>query len=186
MIGFFYFTTQFFQDVLGWSPLRAGLGFLPMTVVNFVVATRVSSMARRIGNPALLTTGIAITLGGMAWLSRLGTETDFLLGVALPMVLIGAGQGMAFAPLTSFGISGVEAQDAGAASGLLNTAHQLGMALGLSVLVAIAAGVAGDGPEARAVQVSDALTGSSALLALALIVVVVVLGPRRGKQYRRP
>jgi cyanate permease len=69
MIGFFYFTTQFFPDVLGWSPLQAGLGFLPMTAVNFAVALRVPALARRFGNRALLTAGVLVTLPGMSWLS---------------------------------------------------------------------------------------------------------------------
>ena len=66
------------------------------------------------------------------------------------MLLIGAGQGLAFAPLTSFGIVGVARADAGAASGLVNTAHQLGMATGLAILVAISAGASGlAGPGSR-------------------------------------
>jgi EmrB/QacA subfamily drug resistance transporter len=175
MIGFFYFTTQFFQDVLGWSPLQAGLGFLPMTAVNFAVALRVPALARRFGNQALLAAGVLVTLLGMAWLSRITAESTYVLGVALPLVLVGIGQGLAFAPLTTFGITGVRTQDAGAASGLLNTAHQLGMALGLSILDTIAAATPGDDPQARATQVGDALTGASALLAAALIVVVTLL-----------
>ena len=87
----------------------------------------------------LLAGGTAVTLVGMAWLSRAGVGDAYLASVALPMVLIGAGQGLAFAPLTNAGIAGVAPADAGAASGLVNTAHQLGMALGLAVLSAVAA-----------------------------------------------
>jgi EmrB/QacA subfamily drug resistance transporter len=174
MIGFFYFTTQFFQDVLGWSPLQAGLGFLPMTAVNFAVALRVPALGRRFGNQALLITGVLSTLAGMAWLSRLTPDSTYLLGAVLPLVLIGVGQGLAFAPLTTFGITGVRGPDAGAASGLLNTAHQLGSALGLSILVTIAAATPGDDPQARATQVGNALTGGSVLLAGALIITVLL------------
>ena len=73
----------------------------------------------------------------MAWLSRVDAGSAYLTAVALPMVLIGAGQGLAFAPLTSAGIAGSTPADAGAASGLVNTAHQLGSALGLGILVAV-------------------------------------------------
>ena len=76
----------------------------------------------------------------MAWLSLVHPGSTYLTAIALPMILIGAGQGLAFAPLTSAGISGVQAEDAGAASGLVNTAHQLGSALGLGILVAVSAG----------------------------------------------
>ena len=133
MIGFFYFTTQFLQDALGFTPLQAGLGFLPMTVVNFAVAMAIPRLGapdpqrRPARRPAS-----RVTLAGMVWLSRVGVGDTYLTAVALPMVLIGAGQGLAFAPLTNAGIAGVAPTDAGAASGLLNTAHQLGMALGLA------------------------------------------------------
>ena len=140
MIGFFFFfTTQFLQGVYGWRPLEAGLGFLPMTEVNFVVAMAVPRLTTRVGNAALLVTGVAVTTVGMAWLSTLQPGGPYLAAIALPMVLIGIGQGLAFAPLTSAGIAGVTARDAGAASGLVNTAHQLGSALGLGILVAVAA-----------------------------------------------
>lgn len=139
MIGFFFFTTQFLQGVYGWTPLEAGLGFLPMTAVNFVVAMAVPRLTTRVGNAALLVTGVAVTTVGMAWLSTLQPGGPYLAAIALPMVLIGIGQGLAFAPLTSAGIAGVTARDAGAASGLVNTAHQLGSALGLGILVAVAA-----------------------------------------------
>jgi EmrB/QacA subfamily drug resistance transporter len=179
MIGFFFFTTQYLQDALGFTPLEAGLGFLPMSLVNFAVALAIPRLGARIPNGVLLAGGTAVTLAGMAWLSRAGVGDAYLSSVALPMVLIGAGQGLAFAPLTNAGIAGVAPADAGAASGLVNTAHQLGTALGLAVLSAVAlrAGTGSGGPVAVAEQVRAALTGSSALLALALLVVLVLVVP---------
>jgi predicted MFS family arabinose efflux permease len=179
MIGFFFFTTQYLQDALGFTPLQAGLGFLPMSLVNFAVALAVPRLGARLPNGVLLAGGTAVTLAGMVWLSRAGLADAYLTSVALPMVLIGAGQGLAFAPLTNAGIAGVAPADAGAASGLVNTAHQLGMALGLAVLSAVAlrAGTGVGGPEAVAQHVRAALTGSSVILALALLVVLVVLVP---------
>lgn len=182
MMGFFYFTTQYLQDVLGFTPLQAGLGFLPMTVVGFVAATAVPRLATRISGAVLLMAGVAITLAGMFWLSRLDAGDGYLTTVALPMLLVGAGQGLTFAPLTGFGIAGVPAEDAGAASGLLNTAHQLGMALGLGVLVTVSAHAgAGSTDHAGqvAAQVSAALTGSSVLLTAALVVASIVIAPAR-------
>ncbi|MEU6644061.1 MFS transporter [Saccharomonospora sp. NPDC046836] len=180
MIGFFYFTTQYLQDSLGFSPLEAGLGFLPMTVVNFAVAMMIPRLGARLPGAVLLSAGVTLTLAGMAWLSRLDAGDTYLAAVALPMLLIGAGQGLAFAPLTNSGIARVAAEDAGAASGLVNTAHQLGMALGLGILVAISAR-AGAGALDGAAQVSAALTGASVLLALALLVVLAVIVPARHK-----
>jgi hypothetical protein len=105
-----------------------------MTAVNFAVA--VPPLARRVGGASLLAAGVLLTLLGTAWLSQADATTGYLAGVALPMLLVGARQGLAFAPLTSFGI--VDAP-AGAASGLVNTFHQLGMAPGLAVLVSVSA-----------------------------------------------
>jgi EmrB/QacA subfamily drug resistance transporter len=179
MIGFFFFTTQFLQVVLGYPPSLTGLAFLPMTLVNFGVALCVPRLTHRFGNARLLAMGLGLTLLGMAWLSRVDAGTAYWLGVALPMVLIGAGQGMALSPLTAAGVAGVPAQDAGAASGLVNVAHQLGNSLGLAVLVAVASLGAGQlaGAALLAHRVTVALGGASAMLALALL---LVLSCRRG------
>jgi hypothetical protein len=160
------------QNVLGFTAFEAGLGFLPMTVVNFAVATALPRVARRAGEARALVAGVALTLAGMTWLAQVDQATAYLSGVALPMVLIGAGQGLAFAPLTNFGLAGVRGADAGAASGLVNTAHQLGMATGLAVLVAASADAAD-----LTTRVSTALSWGSGLLALCLLVVVAVIVP---------
>ncbi|MEU4240937.1 MFS transporter [Actinoplanes sp. NPDC026619] len=188
MIGFFFFTSQYLQGVLGFSPLAAGIAFLPMSAVNFAVAVGVNRVVRRFGSPAVLIAGVGITLAGMLWLSRAGAGSDYLAAVALPMVLIGAGQGLAFAPMTSAGLAGVDAGDAGAASGLINTFHQLGSALGLAVLAAagsaaVPAGAAG--AAALVHRVDAALTGSSVLLASALLLVIVLIA-RRTRQTHTP
>jgi hypothetical protein len=107
-----------------------------MTAVNFAVATLLPRVARRFGGAVPLVAGVILTLVGMGWLAEVNATSSYLSGVALPMVLIGAGQGLAFAPLTTFVIAAVRGEDADAASGLVNTAHQLGMALGLAALVA--------------------------------------------------
>ena len=166
MIGFFYFTTALLQDGFGFTALQAGLAFLPMTLVNFAVALMVPKLLRRFDNAAVLVVGVLVTLGGMFWLSRVGADAGYWTAVAAPMVLIGIGQGLAFAPLTYAGIAGVSSADAGAASGLLNTFHQIGMAFGLGLLVTISAG-AGDAVFERT---EVALLGGTCLLALALVV----------------
>ncbi|MER6982243.1 MFS transporter, partial [Streptomyces carpinensis] len=114
MMGFFFFTAQFVQSVYHWTPLQAGLAFLPMTLVNFVFAVQVPRLLQRAGRPPIVLTGVGLTTAGMVWLSRIDLHTSYLTGVALPMVLIGAGQGLALAPLTSSGVDGVAPADAGA------------------------------------------------------------------------
>jgi len=177
MIGFFFFTTQYLQDVLGFTPLQAGLAFLPMTAVNFAVAVVVNRVVDRIGRNGTLIAGVAATLAGMIWLSRVGLDSGYWGAVAVPMVLIGAGQGLAFAPMTSAGLSGVVGGDAGASSGVINTFHQLGSALGLSVVTAFGtAAVSSSAPRTALVErVSGALTGSSGLLLLGFVLVLVLI-----------
>lgn len=107
------------QDALGFTPLQAGLGFLPMTLINVGVALAIPRLRTRVPDALLLAAGVLLTLAGMAWLSRAGLGDPYLTSIALPMVLVGAGQGLAFAPLTTAGIAGVDPAGAGAASGLL-------------------------------------------------------------------
>lgn len=186
MIGFFYFTTQYLQSVLGFSAFVAGLAFLLMTVVNFAVAVAIPRLTRRFGQALPLTVGVALTLLGFLWLGLLEPGSGYWTAVAAPMLLIGAGQGLAFAPLTSAGIAGVATSDAGAASGLVNTFHQVGMAVGLGVLVTASAhsgaGLAGPAAVLTA-QVGTAFDVGALLLAAALVVVVTLLVPAAGRGY---
>lgn len=172
MIAFFFFTTQLFQGVYGWTPLQSGLGFLPMTVVQFVSSLFVSRLTRGFGNAPLLTTGLALVAIGMAWMAQITAETPFLVGAVGPMILLGLGQGVAFGPLTSAGVAGARAEDAGAASGLVNTAHQLGSTLGVAILTAAAAGA--DTLEDRVV---DAYTGGTIMLGVAALAALVLIVP---------
>lgn len=99
---------------------------------------------------------------GMFWLAQVSLGSSYWIGIGLPMVLIGLGQGFALSPMTASGIAGVAGEDAGAASGVVNVAHQIGNSLGLAVLVAIAVyGTAGlQGTDLLAHRVGTALTGS--------------------------
>ncbi len=180
MIGFFFFTSQYLQEALGFTPLQAGLAFLPMTLVNFVVAMFIPQLVRRFGGTITLLAGAVLTLAGMVWLSRITLDSGYLTAVALPMLLIGAGQGFAFAPMTSFGISGATADDAGAASGVVNTFHQVGSSLGLGILIAVGTAASAGESDAAAVitsEASAALTTGSIFLLSALIVVLALIVP---------
>ncbi|NVO25625.1 MFS transporter [Donghicola sp. B5-SW-15] len=180
MVGFFFFTTQFMQEVDGFTPLQAGLGFLPMTLVNFAVATRVPDLTERLGNRALMLIGIAATALGMGWLAQVQAVGSYALGIGLPMALIGAGQGLCFGPLTASGIAGTRREDAGAASGLVNVAHQMGMSFGLAVLVAAAA-MFGQGGFADSFHA--AMTTGAVLLVLALVAAWALI-PAAGQSAR--
>jgi len=178
MMGFWFFTTQFLQRVLGYGPFAAGLAFLPTTIPNFAAAMMVPRLTRRFGNARLLAGGLTLTLVGMAWLSRVSADSSYLIGVALPMILIGIGQGAVLGPLTVAGVAGVRPEDAGAASGLVNVTHQLGGSLGLSILVVVFAAAASgpvDAPELLAHRIAAAVTAGTAMLVLAVVVVVALI-----------
>jgi EmrB/QacA subfamily drug resistance transporter len=175
MFGQFFFLTQYLQGVRGFSPIEAGVAFLPLTLVMFAVTTAVPRLVGQLGNTRLLVGGIVLALVGMAWLSRVGTGTPYLTGVAIPMMILGLGAACAFTPLTTAGVAGVASEDAGAASGLVNVAHQLGGSLGLGLLVTVFASAlpAGSARAGLAHAISTSLTAGTAMLALALAVVLV-------------
>ena len=99
------------------------------TIVNFFVALAIPRLTPRFGNAALLAAGVALTLAGMAWLSHVQADSSYAAALALPMVIIGAGAGSRLRTHDRGRHQGVTAREAGAASGLVNTAHQLGSAL---------------------------------------------------------
>lgn len=184
MVGFWFFVTQYLQGVLGYSSLQAGAAFLPATIPNFAAALAIPRLTQRFGSARLLAGSLTIALIGMAWISRATPDDPFLTALALPMILIGAGIGGAIGPLTASGVAGVAPEDAGAASGLVNVAHQVGGSLGLGVLVTVFAAASSDaiGERARLAEgVAAVLTVDAAMLALALLVVIVLI-----VQGRRP
>ncbi|GAA4471834.1 MFS transporter [Rhodococcus olei] len=174
MMSFFLFTSQYLQDERSFSALAAGLAYLPMTVVNFVVALTVPRLRRHVSGPTLLVAGLVLAVAGMGWLGTIDPGTSYLAGVALPMVLIGAGQGLAFGPLTASGIARVDPADAGAASGVLNSVHQLGGALGIGLVLAAT------GSYPAAMLVAAALLTTALGAAVGFVVRGAATSPRTG------
>ncbi|GAA5175990.1 MFS transporter [Niveibacterium umoris] len=140
MVGFWFFTAQYLQGSLGFSPMQAGLAFVPVTLPQFLSSISVPRVTRRFGQRRVLLAGLSLCVVGLLWLGLTAARMSYPDGVMLPMILLGFGQGWVLAPLTVAGVSGVEGRNAGAASGLVNVAHQLGASLGLAVLVVVYAG----------------------------------------------
>jgi EmrB/QacA subfamily drug resistance transporter len=135
MFGMFFFLTQFVQNILGFSPLQAGVSFLPMTAALFAVSRLSPRLLARFGSRPLMIAGLLPVVAGMAWLSRISPATSYLSGVLGPMLLIGGGMGVVFVPLTMASLAGVRPQDSGAASSMVNVTQQVGGSLGLAILV---------------------------------------------------
>lgn len=177
MVGFFFFSTLYLQEVKGYGPAQSGLAFIPATVLHVPFAIAVPRLVKSFTANRLMITGIAIGILGMAWLSRADAGSPYLTAVALPMLLIGVSQGLTLSPLTSAGVAGVAHEHAGAASGAVNVAHQIGSSVGLSVLVAVA-GVATAGLQGNAVvvrRISAAFDAGTLMLVLALLVVLATI-----------
>jgi MFS family permease len=137
MFGQFFFLTLFVQDVLGYSPLRAGLAFLPITAAIVTTSQFAARSLPRIGPKRLMTGGALLAVAGLAWLTQVSVTSGYVDGILGPMLLFGLGMGLLFVPLTIVAVSGVAPHEAGAASSLLNVTQQVGGSLGLSILVTV-------------------------------------------------
>jgi predicted MFS family arabinose efflux permease len=137
LFGQFFFLTLFVQDVLGYSPLRAGLAFLPVSAAIIVTAQLASRALPRQGPKTLMVTGALLSVAGLAWVSRVSVDTGYLDGILGPMLLFGLGMGLLVVPLTMLAVAGVQRQESGAASSLLSVMQQVGGSLGLSILVTV-------------------------------------------------
>lgn len=188
MVGFFFFTTLYLQDVAGLRPALTGLAFVPATLLHVPVAMFVPQLISRFGRNRVLIAGMVTGIVAMGWLSRAGVGSNYWTAVALPMLLIGISQGLTLSPLTSSGVARVGHGDAGAASGAVNVAHQIGSAVGLSVLIAIAAiGSAGlRGVELTAYRASHAFDTGTIMLVLALAVALFTIVPAAARRPRPP
>jgi len=135
MYGMFFYMSQFFQDVQGYSPLRAGVAFLPMPVSVFLSSQLTSRvLSRRLPEKVLMILGAALATVGLLFAASVHANTSYA-QLVVGIALMGVGAGVSFVSLTSASLHDVAPRDAGAASGLVNVSQQLGAALGLAVLV---------------------------------------------------
>jgi EmrB/QacA subfamily drug resistance transporter len=139
LFGMFFLSTLFLQHVLGYSPLKAGLAFVPSTVLMMAGAGIVQRLVARIGVRVLATAGSALAAVGMWQLSQLTVHSSYLTGVMLPLVILSVGLGVTFVPLTLAAVSGVREQNSGLVSGVSTTAIQIGGSVGIALLSTVAA-----------------------------------------------
>lgn len=137
MLAYWFLTPQVLQQLYHFSPLQAGIAFLPMSIVQFIAALQVSRLTTKWGNSRLLIVGLSTTLLGVLLAVVIGIHAGYTWAVALPMVLLGLGQGVTLSPLTVSGLANTDREIAGSASGVVNTIHQIGGSVGLSLVVAL-------------------------------------------------
>ena len=137
--AFIFIGTLYMQQVLGYSALTTGLAWLAASLTSVALAGLSQLLVTRIGPAPILATGMALITGGTLWATQVGVHGTFWADLAGPFFVAGAGTAFAFIPISIAGLTGVAERDAGLASGLLNTAQQLGGALGVAITSTVAA-----------------------------------------------
>jgi MFS family permease len=136
--GMLFLLTLFLQNVLLFSPLQAGFAFLPTAMGVVVGAGLTSRLIGRVGPRVPMTTGALLTATGMFWLSAVTVHANYLPDVLGPLAVLSIGLGMAFVSTSVTAISGIQPNESGLASALLNVGRQLGGSLGIAVMGTIA------------------------------------------------
>ncbi|OXM72305.1 MULTISPECIES: MFS transporter [Amycolatopsis] len=181
-----YFLTLYMQTTLHYSPVQTGLGFLPHTLVAIVIGVRVTPwLMRRLDNRALIVAGAVIAAAGFWWQSRSTADSGYLSGILGPAIVFSTGSALLNTPITTTVTSGIDAKDAGAASGLMNTTKQFGGALGLAVLVTIT-GNHLDTPPAPAAAYGRAFLTIAAILVAVAVVALTLPRQRTTRAASKP
>lgn len=141
MTATLYFLCLYQQAVLGYSPIQTGLALVPMSVVLAAGAIASKSLLNRFGTRRLMVTGSLTMAAGLAWLATLSEQDNYVLHLFGPTLLWAAGASIVTVPCVTLATTGIDAQHAGLASGIVNAARQIGGAMGLAVLVALASAV---------------------------------------------
>jgi len=139
LFSMFYFISLFVQGILEYSPIRAGMAFLPFTFGIVIGAGIATQLAARVAPRVIAGVGLAMAAVGLFLYSRLDVTSTYVPDLLVPMVVIAIGMGLVFVPLTLTAVADVEREDAGIASAILNTMQQVGGSLGLALLATAAA-----------------------------------------------
>jgi EmrB/QacA subfamily drug resistance transporter len=180
LFGMFYFASIYVQEILHYSPLKAGVAFVPVTFGIVIGAGLAQPLIQRIGPRALPVVGIVLATIGLVLLSGIPTHGTYLADLFPGLMTMSIGMGLTFVPVTLLATTNIDAADAGLASGLFNTSQQVGGALGLAVLSSIAAGrtsTSHDATHAAALVAGFQLAflvGAGLMLAGAVVIVVLL------------
>ena len=181
LMGMFLFMTYYFQETLGYSPLKTGISYLPFSGALIITAIVASSLLPRFGPRAVMTAGGLLATGGMVWLTQLKIDSSYV-GMILPaFIILAVGMGAVFVPLSNTALTGVGNHDAGVASAMVNTTQQIGGSLGVALLNTVFTTAAASygkthGPALGAVHgYNVAFTVSAGLLATAALVIFLMI-----------
>jgi EmrB/QacA subfamily drug resistance transporter len=189
MFGMFFFASLYVQEVLGYSPLRAGFAFLPVTLGIVVGAGLAQQLIKRLGVRNLAVVGLSLAVVGMVVLAGVPVHGHYVSDLLVGLIPMSIGMGLTFVPITLLATSGVGTSDSGTASGLFNTSQQVGGSLGLAILSTLAASKTASvlshssgGPIAKVTAVVAgyhvAFWAAAIMLAAGAVLLVVFLRPR--------
>jgi EmrB/QacA subfamily drug resistance transporter len=139
MFGLFLFMTYYLQGILGYSPLKTGLGFLPLTAAIIVGSTQISArLLQHVAPRVLMVPGMVLSAAGLMVLTRMTVDSQYSTEVLPALLLIGLGMGLTFMPVFATATAGVAPEDAGVTSATVNTSQQVGGSIGTALLNTIA------------------------------------------------
>jgi EmrB/QacA subfamily drug resistance transporter len=140
LFAMFFFLSLYMQQVLGYDALKTGFAYLPLALNIIVSAGVASQLVTRVGFKPTLIAGLVLIAVGLVWFAQVSPGGGYVSDVLFPSLVVAWGLGLAFVPVTIAAVTGTRPDEAGLASGLINTAQQVGGALGLAILAAVANG----------------------------------------------
>jgi EmrB/QacA subfamily drug resistance transporter len=189
LFSMFFFISLYMQQVLGYSAIKAGLSYLPLALLIIASAAIGGALVTRFGFKPVLAAGMGFIVAGLVWFSQVSVGGGFVTDVLGPSLLAAIGLGFAFVTSTIAAVSGVKEQEAGLASGLINTSQQVGGALGLAILATVANSRTDDVLATGGSALPNALTegfqaaflGGAVIAALGLLATLILI---RGRDSR--
>jgi EmrB/QacA subfamily drug resistance transporter len=194
LFSMFFFVSLYMQDVLGYDALKAGLSYLPLAGGIIVSAGFASSLVTRFGFKPILVGGLVLVAGGLIWFAQVSANGTYVGDILFPSLLAAVGLGFAFVSMTVAAVAGVRADEAGLASGLINTSQQIGGALGLAILATIATAKtkdvltsAGGSPSAQGEALTEgfarAFTVGAGFAIVGAILALVLISGRQSREH---
>jgi EmrB/QacA subfamily drug resistance transporter len=192
LFGMFFFLSLYMQQVLGYDALEAGLAYLPLALNIIISAGVASQLITRVGFKPTLIAGLLLIAGGLVWFAQVSAPGGSYLGdVLFPSLVVAWGLGLAFVSVTVAAVTRTRPDEAGLASGLINTAQQVGGALGLAILAAVANGRTDDAIESGVRNPAVALTEGfqdaflvgAGLMLLAALLAGVMISSRDSREH---
>ena len=179
LFSMFFFISLYMQQVLGYSAIKAGLSYLPLALTIILAAGIASQLVTRIGFKPVLAAGMVFIAAGLIWFGQVSVGGSYVSDILGPSLLAAIGLGLAFVTSTIAAVSGVDAEEAGLASGLINTSQQVGGALGLAVLATVANSTtndaAGPAPNALTEGFQAAFLAGAGIAILGLLLTLVLI-----------